>query len=518
MKRGILAALGTIALGLLTGLPDVARSADLAAVAAARMSIRGADLKVHTDRLADDTFEGREAGTRGGRAAGGYLVKEFQRHGLQPAGPTKGYFQEFGNEYRNILGLWPGGDPALQDEVVLVGAHYDHVGYGTSENSNGPTGYIHNGADDNASGTSALLECVEAIVQLDPHPRRTILFALWDGEEKGLLGSQHWIEAPTVARSRVKIAFNMDMVGRLRKDRVEVYGTRTGHGLRRFVSRQNRGDLRLDFTWEMSEDSDHYTFYRAGIPSLMLHTGLHDEYHTPRDDAELLNVEGMQSVGRLMFDLIVATADADELPKFRQRSRVENVEGRVEREQPLPPLKSRLGIGWTKTDDDRLRIARVVPGAPGEAAGLQVGDLLESINGVSIAAETDLGALVLAAQSPITLVVRRGEEPEPRSVSIALRGDPVRLGLAWRGDEGEPGSVILTRVVPGSLADKAGLKLRDRIYTVADQSFDGPEQCGELLRGAALPFAVEIEREGKIQRLEIGQPPAREQTEADFVE
>ncbi len=471
--------------------------------AAARSSIRGSDLKLHTDRLSDDTFEGREAGSRGGRAAGGYLVKEFQRFGLQPAGPTKSYYQEFGDNYRNILGLWQGSDPALQDEVVLVGAHYDHVGYGTADNSNGPTGYIHNGADDNASGTAALLECIEAIVQLEPHPRRTLLFALWDGEEKGLLGSQHWVEAPTVARSRVKLVYNMDMVGRLRKERLEVYGTRTAHGLRQLISRQNNVGLKLDFTWDMSEDSDHYTFYRAGIPSVMLHTGLHDEYHTPRDDAELLNVAGMQRVGELMYDLILASADADTLPGFRRRSRSETTAGRAEREQPLAPLKSRLGIAWEKTDGDALRIARVVPGAPGESAGLLAGDVLESLNAVPITAGTDFGGLVLAAESPITLVVRRGDEPEPRSLTITLRGNPVRLGLAWRGDEAEAGSVILTRVVPSSLAAKAGLQIRDRVYSVADQTFAGPEQCGELLRNATLPLPLEIERDGRIERVVI---------------
>lgn len=471
--------------------------------AAARASIRSSDLKAHTDRLSDDTFEGREAGTRGGRAAGGYLVKEFERHGLKPAGPTGNYYQEFDGGFRNILGLWEGSDPALKDEVIIVGAHYDHVGYGTAENSNGPTGYIHNGADDNASGTAALLECVEAIVQLEPRPKRTILFALWDAEEKGLLGSQHWIENPTVARSRVRLSFNMDMVGRLRKDRLEVYGTRTAKGLRRFISEHNEPGIELDFTWEMSEDSDHYTFFRASIPSLMLHTGLHDEYHTPRDDAELLNVDGIQRVDQFMFDLIVATADAETLPAFRKRSSVESKDDRADREQPLAPLRSRLGIAWDKTEDGKLRIARVVPRAPGEEAGLLAGDVIESFNDQPIAGDFDLGAAVLAAESPLKLVVRRGEDPEPRTFSVTLRGSPVRLGLAWRGDDAEPDSVILTRVVPGSPAAKAGLQLRDRVYSVGGQAFDGPEQCGELLRGATLPLEVKIERDGRVSEVTV---------------
>jgi hypothetical protein len=482
---------------------STAIAAERANLATARASIRSSDLKRHTDRLSDDTFEGREAGSRGGHASGTYLVQEFERLKLQPAGPSRGYYQEFGGGYRNILGLWEGSDPALKDEVILVGAHYDHVGYGNSENSNGPTGYIHNGADDNASGTAALIECIEAITQLDPHPKRTILFALWDAEEKGLLGSQYWIENPSIAKARVKLAFNMDMVGRLRKDRVEVYGTRTARGLRRLISAHNKPGARLDFTWEMSEDSDHYTFFRAGIPSVMLHTGLHDEYHTPRDDAELLNVDGMQRVSELMFDLILGAADAESLPSFRQRSRSETNAGREEREQPLAPLRSRLGVAWEKTPEGKLRIARVVPGAPAAEAELATGDTLVSFNGAEITADSDFGAMVLAAENPATIVVQRGEEPEPRTITVTLRGAPVRLGLAWRGDEAEPDSVILTRVVPGSPAAKAGLQLRDRVYSVAGQTFEGPEQCGELLRNATLPLELEIEREGQVSTVVV---------------
>lgn len=489
--------------GTLLQFGQPASAAERANLAAARSSIRTSDLKLHTDRLSDDTFEGREAGSRGGRASGAYLVKDFERLQLEPAGPTRGFYQEFGGGYRNILGKWEGSDPALKDQVILVGAHYDHVGYGNSDNSNGPTGYIHNGADDNASGTASLLECAEAITQLDPHPKRTILFALWDAEEKGLLGSQYWVENPTVAKSRVAMAFNMDMVGRLRKDRVEVYGTRTARGLRRMISLANKPGARLDFTWEMSEDSDHYTFYRAGIPSVMLHTGLHDEYHTPRDDAELLNVDGMERVSQLMFDVIVAAADAEALPGFRQRSRSETNSGREEREQPLAPLPSRLGIAWEKTPEGKLRIARVIPGAPGATAGLMPGDVLVRWNDTEITADTDLGAVVLAAESPATLIVERTGEAEPKTVTITLRGAPVRVGLAWRGDEAEPGSVILTRVVPGSLAAKAGLQIKDRIYSVAGQPFEGPEACGELLRNAALPLTLEVEREGRVNTVVI---------------
>src|SRR5690606_3687721 len=120
---------------------------------------------------ADDTFEGREAGSRGGHAAAGYIVRQLQRYGVQGGGEDGGYFQNFGAGYRNILAVIPGSDPQLRRQAVVVGAHYDHVGYGTPQNSYGPTGYIHNGADDNASGVAGLLEVIEAFTLLPSAPR-----------------------------------------------------------------------------------------------------------------------------------------------------------------------------------------------------------------------------------------------------------------------------------------------------------------------------------------------------------
>ncbi len=300
---------------ILIAATSVAGAADQAVLHDALESITSSELSHHVDALADDTFEGREAGSRGGRAAGVYIGRELQRMGLAGAGDANGYYQSFGSAYRNILAQIEGSDPQLKDEIILLGAHYDHVGYGTASNSNGPTGYIHNGADDNASGIAALLEVAEALAQLDPAPRRTIVFAWWDGEEKGLLGSKHWIAQPTLPLDRVALMVNMDMVGRVRNDRLTVYGTRTGRGLRRLVSRRNReSDLWLDFTWEISDNSDHYPFFEHNIAILMLHSGLHDDYHRPSDDAEKVNAPGMQRVARLMLGFAHDLANGEALP------------------------------------------------------------------------------------------------------------------------------------------------------------------------------------------------------------
>jgi acetylornithine deacetylase/succinyl-diaminopimelate desuccinylase-like protein len=250
-----------------------ARSAELAALRTAASAITSDKLKQHVDVLADDSFEGREAGSRGGYAAAGYLVKQLQNRSLKPAGEDGTFFQTFGRGYRNVLALLEGSDPDLKKEIILVGGHYDHVGYGSRSNSYGPWGYIHNGADDNASGISGLLQTIDGLMAMQPAPRRSVLFAFFDGEEKGLLGSKQWIAYPTVTDGRVVFMINIDMIGRMKDERMEVYGTRSGRGLRRLLSESNQlTSLKLDFTWEMKENSDHYPFYAQRIPTLMMHT------------------------------------------------------------------------------------------------------------------------------------------------------------------------------------------------------------------------------------------------------
>ncbi|MBX3438898.1 MAG: M20/M25/M40 family metallo-hydrolase, partial [Planctomycetaceae bacterium] len=305
MCVALLVAWACLPIGMLAAAtPDVARA-----------TINARDLRRHVSFLASDTLEGRAAGSHGGRAAGSYLVNEFRRIGLTPAGEGDDYLQEFGRGYRNALALLPGSDPLLRDEVVLIGAHYDHVGFGRPGNSFGPFGQIHNGADDNASGAAALLEAAEACAQLDPRPARTILFALWDAEEDGLLGSEHWAAHPTLPLQRVKLVVNMDMVGRLRGDRVTVYGARTATGLRRLAALANLGTgLSLDFDRTQRKDSDHWTFYRRDIPYLMFHTGDHDDYHRPSDDADKLNYEGLERVTQLTFEIARLAAHAAVLP------------------------------------------------------------------------------------------------------------------------------------------------------------------------------------------------------------
>ena len=398
------------------------------AIEAARSGLRAVDAGRHVAALADDTFEGREGGSRGGRAAGAYIVESLRTAGLRPVGDEGTYFQRFG-ALRNILALVPGSDPSVSRELVVVGAHYDHVGYGTAANSYGPTGLIHNGADDNASGVAGLLEIAEAFKSLPTPPRRPVLIAFWDGEEKGLLGSWHFQRARPGALVDIRPVFslNLDMIGRLRGNRVEVYGARSAAGLRRRLVGANRaGALDLIFDWDIVDDSDHYPFVVSRVPTVMLHTGLHDEYHRPSDDVHLVNLDGLAAVTRLAFDIVAEIADAPEPPPaFRAACRDETNAHRDALEKPLPvdPLapRGRWGMSTRSDGGDPAApvVVRVVPGSPVEKAGVVDGDRILAIDEVPLTGQEDmLRRLATAGDVVVLRIERRG-----RMVEIDVRGD-----------------------------------------------------------------------------------------------
>jgi hypothetical protein len=474
-------------------------------MAAARESITAADVKRHVDVLADDSFEGREAGSRGGRAASTYLAREFARHKLKPAGGDSAYFQSFFGNCRNVLGVLPGSDSALAAEYVVLCAHYDHVGYGSRRNSNGPIGFIHNGADDNASGVAAMLETIEALASLTEPPKRSILFALWDSEENGLNGSRHWVSNPTIPLRSITAAINLDMVGRLRNDRLTVYGTRTSAGLRRLMCEANRGcELWLDFSWEMKDDSDHHNFFAAGIPVTMFHTGLHDDYHRPSDDAAKINAGGIERVGRLLFNATVALAAEAPKHSFRPQSRQEFPSTQQGQEQAWAPAPSRLGVRWSAEDDDAgagLRLDAVFADSAAARAGLRAGDRILRFAGEEVHRER-FAAIVLAAVNPVEAMVRRAGATEPSSIKLQLAGQPIRLGINWRVDDAEPNLVQIVRVVPGSPAAISGIRVLERVYEVNGQGFSWGSEFSRLV-AADGPLRLTVENQGRMRAVEL---------------
>ena len=469
---------------------------------AALESITSADLSGYVNVLADAKMEGREAGTRGGRAAGDYLIEQFAKLNLHAAGIGGGFEQPFPPNYRNILGMIPGDDPQLKNEVIVVCAHYDHVGYGNRGNSYGPYGKIHPGADDNASGTSALMELAKAFGFLPAPPRRSILVAAFDGEEKGLLGSKYWVSHPTVPLEKIVVCIDLDMIGRLRNDQLYVYGVRTGCGWRRLLSRQNDElGLQLDFSWELKPDADYYPFFDKGVPALLLHTGLHENYHRPSDTADLISGEGMSRVVRLLFGTVYELAESDERISYRKAAGRETpgTEKIIASQIALPANRLGVTLDAKPAAEGGVNVLRVTANSAADKAGLKPGDRIIHCAGREIHLDDDLIGAIMTAESPVVLALKRKGEEKIADISVELPGQPLRLGIVWRVDEAEPGTIILTHVVPGTPAARAGLQAGDRIYQVAGRDFADESAFVEMLKALTDPLELLVDRNGKLR-------------------
>ena len=230
------------------------------------------------------------------------------------------------------------------------------------------------------------------------------------------MGSKHWTANPTLPLSRVKFMLNLDMIGALRAERVLVFGSRTASGLRRMASMSNQGGgLTLDFSWLMMANADHYSFYDRGIPTLFLHTDLHERYHRPTDVAAKINRDGMMRVARLAFAIALRDGRSPLQPRFRAAAKAENEDARrrLEAAEPIaqrpgdPPL--RLGIAW-RTDDaepDTVIVSHVAAGSAAAAAGLQVGDRIYRVGGHDFTDDTAFAHLARTLPGPLELLVER---------------------------------------------------------------------------------------------------------------
>jgi len=284
---------------------------------------------------------------------------------------------------RNVVAQIPGTDLALADEVVVVGAHYDHLGYG-GEGSLAPgTRAIHNGADDNASGTAALIEVAEALAESEPD--RTVVFIAFSGEERGLLGSAHFVSEPTVSLEHAVAMINMDMVGRIRDNTVTVFGMATAPEWEALLVRTNDAQAE-PFSLTLMPDgygpSDHSSFYGAGMPVLHFFSNTHSEYHRPEDDWGTLNAEGLDRLVSLVAGVTGRVAGAGTAAEPARLTLVQT--------QPPAPSEEGSGRGYGPYfgsvpdmgfQDFGVRLNGVREGSPAANAGLQSGDVIVAFGG-----------------------------------------------------------------------------------------------------------------------------------------
>jgi hypothetical protein len=200
----------------------------------------------------------------------------------------------------NVIGIIPGSDPKLKNEYVVVGAHYDHVGFIKNQTEGD---YIINGADDNASGTAGLLAVAEAFSKMKAKPKRSVLLMAFSGEEKGLLGSEAYVRQPVFPLNNTVAMLNMDMISRNHIDSLDLEGANLSPDLVKIVQTQNKGiDLKISFNKdEHVGGSDHASFHKKNIPFLFFFAGLHPDYHTVRDNPDSINPEKAARISRLVF-------------------------------------------------------------------------------------------------------------------------------------------------------------------------------------------------------------------------
>lgn len=324
----------------------------------------------------------------------------------------------------NIVGFLEGKDPVLKNEVIVIGAHHDHLGYGGegSGSLRPDTTAIHNGADDNASGTAGLLELAQAFAAKNNELKRSVLFISFGAEELGLLGSAHYVKNPTIPLERVVAMLNMDMIGRLNNRKLIVYGIGTSPGFEALVKKYNAraaGDsiFALRLVRDGFGPSDHSSFYAKQIPVFHFFTDVHSDYHRPSDDWDKVNYDGMETIVRYVEAIALDLNRSDLRPQY------------VAVEPPRPAGTGRSSGIYMGTIPDfgeqveGMKLSGVREGSPAAKAGLQAGDIIIKFGKMEIKNLSDF-SYALGEYKPgdeVEVVVKRGTETKTLKVKLERR-------------------------------------------------------------------------------------------------
>lgn len=312
---------------------------------------------------------------------------------------------------------------ARSERALVIGAHYDHLGHGGPESMAPGERAVHNGADDNASGTAALLELAR-LLAAGPRPECDVLFAAWSGEELGLLGSKHWTEHPTLPLARIEANLNLDMVGRAGAGKLQVLGTASAAPFAEWLNElgpRHGLELALSAGGTAAGGSDHQAFLERKIPAVHFFSGVHSDYHKPSDDVERFEAAGAAAVCGLVLDLTRSIASAGDLV-YVEPPKEPTKEG-----VPATPTRgngtwfgSVPEYGW---EGRGVKLSGTSPGSPAEKAGLLAGDVLIQVGDVEIDTMQDfvyaLG-LYKPGDSVVAKFLRDGREESVR-VLLATR-------------------------------------------------------------------------------------------------
>lgn len=350
------------------------------------------DIQSHIQFLARDSLRGRETGTAGEAIAARYIADHLRQFGLQPLGDDSTYYQQFtvnmsvmNNPHsadtasfsdeeriaRNVIGLIEGSEQP--EKYIVIGAHYDHLGMGafgslyTRSNKQ-----IHNGADDNASGTSGVLELAQYFSE--NKPQKSLIFVAFSGEEMGLLGSQHFVENSPVDLEQIQAMINMDMIGRLKDNQLLIFGTGTSDGWSDLITKANTDSLSIKTVPDGTGASDHTSFYNKQIPVLHYFTDTHADYHRPSDDTAYINSKGEDRVLEHL-KCVILSIDTLKAGQLTYTEAPVTQDRNVTLDGPTMGVTPDYGF-----DGKGMRITGVRADGPADKAGLQSGDIIIRLN------------------------------------------------------------------------------------------------------------------------------------------
>jgi len=340
-------------------------------------------MKEDVSYLASDKLKGRQTGSNGEKRAAKYISKKFEEHNLVTKG-NKGYFQYFkttinqnphsNHKKKKIRGLnVVGFCDNKQKETIIIGAHYDHLGEGNYGSLYTGKKEIHNGADDNASGVSILINLINKLCSNNLY---NYLFIAFSGEEIGLLGSSYFAKNSTIDLSNVKFMLNFDMVGRLNERKeLAINGVGTSNKWEELLTTSNSFNFKLITSESGIGPSDHTSFYLQNIPVLHFFTGQHEDYHKPTDDVEKINFTGMYSIMSFVENII------------KESSKIKDFEFQKTANDTTKTPKFNVTLGIMPDylyDGDGLRIDGVTKGRTADKYKILKGDIVIRIGNLEI--------------------------------------------------------------------------------------------------------------------------------------
>jgi hypothetical protein len=399
-------------------------------------------LKIHVGYLASDKLEGRRTGEAGATYAAGYVANMFAKSKLKSPkiNDKSTYLQKFpftvesktadGTVEKkevdgyNVIGILEGRDAVLKNEAIIIGGHYDHLGRGGQGSLAINSTEIHHGADDNASGISALIELARYFAKAKNN-KRTLIFIAFGGEEEGLFGSKFYTNNPVIPLDKTVAMLNMDMVGRLREDKLNIGGIGTATEWKTLVETQNKNLISVtdtqNFALQLTEDgfgpSDHSSFYFKKVPVLFFFTGSHEDYHKPTDTAEKINYEGLKKIMVFVANITQSIDITQTRPTYLVAKTTSTNDGRRS-------FAVTIGImpGYSDSGDG-LSVDGVRDDSPAAKTGLKAGDKIVKLAGKDVKNIQDYTAILseLKADEVYEIWILRGTERLIFNVKPAIR-------------------------------------------------------------------------------------------------